>query len=139
MSLDSANVSCFGANDGFIEVINVEGGMGNLEYSIDNGPFSASPMFGSLSPGEHIVTVRDELGCTISQRITLTEPIELFIDLGQDEVINTGDSILITPSFNFDPNTIDSVRWTVNGEEQPLPGIEFYLGPTATTEYEILV
>ena len=38
-------------------------GQGNYEYSLDNGPWSNSGLFVGVTPGEHIINVRDANGC----------------------------------------------------------------------------
>ncbi len=74
------DVSCFGYNDGTI-TITASGGVGMLDYSIDNGftyfPFSN---FSGLTPGNYIVRVRDANGCeTMGIPVTITEPALLQI------------------------------------------------------------
>ena len=56
----STNISCFGVNDGNIEITNPQGGYGSFEYSIDNGAtWQASGSFSNLSPGNYRIIVRD--------------------------------------------------------------------------------
>ncbi|MBG43866.1 MAG: hypothetical protein CL530_07845, partial [Aequorivita sp.] len=38
-------------------------GTGNYSYSLNNGPYQQNPVFENLSPGEHILTVKDANGC----------------------------------------------------------------------------
>ncbi|MCB0466781.1 MAG: T9SS type B sorting domain-containing protein [Aequorivita sp.] len=38
-------------------------GVGNYIYALDNGPFQQNPVFENVSPGEHIITVKDTNGC----------------------------------------------------------------------------
>jgi PKD repeat protein len=74
------NVSCFGFDDGSI-TITASGGVGMLEYSIDNGftyfPFST---FTNLTPGTYIARVRDANGCeTMGVAVVITQPALLQI------------------------------------------------------------
>ena len=38
-------------------------GVGNYLYALDNGPFQQSPIFENVSPGEHLIMVKDTNGC----------------------------------------------------------------------------
>ncbi|WP_317194078.1 T9SS type B sorting domain-containing protein [Luteirhabdus pelagi] len=38
-------------------------GLGDYEYSLDGGPFQGSNVFAGVSPGEHLVVIRDRNGC----------------------------------------------------------------------------
>ena len=38
-------------------------GEGTYEYQLDNGPFQDSNIFEGVAPGNHVVTIRDVLGC----------------------------------------------------------------------------
>ncbi len=80
VSVTHTDISCFGANDGSITIM-ASGGVGLLDYSIDNGftyfPFSA---FTSLGPGNYIALVRDANGCeTNGILVTIIEPALLQI------------------------------------------------------------
>jgi hypothetical protein len=72
------NPSCFGANDGIIE-INVKGGTINeieqYSYSIDGGKtYSKERKFTKLSPKIYDVIVKDINECFIFRKVTLKEP-----------------------------------------------------------------
>tara|TARA_R110000823_G_scaffold79592_3_gene181548 strand:+ start:16319 stop:18649 length:2331 start_codon:yes stop_codon:yes gene_type:complete len=41
-------------------------GTGNYSYSLDNGPYQQSAVFENLSPGDHLLKVKDKNGCGIS-------------------------------------------------------------------------
>ncbi len=75
------NVSCFGGNDGAIDLLPSPYG-GTPPYL-----YSWSPNIGSgatvtnVSAGIDTVTVTDILGCTISQAILVTEPPELLLNI----------------------------------------------------------
>ncbi|MHB1178799.1 MAG: T9SS type B sorting domain-containing protein, partial [Daejeonella sp.] len=61
-TVETLNVSCRGAGDGSITVVNSSGGYGNYEYSISGGlSWQASSVFNNLGPGIYNVQVRDAL------------------------------------------------------------------------------
>ncbi len=64
------NVTCFGANNGSIQVSG--SGTGNLSYAWSNS-LSASSI-SNLSPNNYTVTLSDGLGCTVNQTYTITQP-----------------------------------------------------------------
>ena len=68
----SGNISCFGGNDGFID-ITVTGGNGGYTYEWSNA--SLSEDLSDLFIGVYIVEVEDSKGCFASDTITLTEPL----------------------------------------------------------------
>ncbi|MEP2237712.1 MAG: T9SS type A sorting domain-containing protein, partial [Maribacter sp.] len=58
-------VSCIGQTDGSIE-INVEGGSGAYEFSIDQGTtFQTENVFENLSEGNYEIAIRDAIGCSL--------------------------------------------------------------------------
>jgi large repetitive protein len=76
ISSTSANVSCFGGNDGAI-AINVSGGTAPFTYDWSNGASTAS--LSGLSAGPYDVTVSDVFGCSAVQTINITQPAALLI------------------------------------------------------------
>jgi len=78
---NSYGVSCYGSTDGFIEV-DVSGGTGNLTLSWEgpDGFASADEDISDLQGGNYTLTVTDDIGCTETYDVTLSEPAELIID-----------------------------------------------------------
>lgn len=68
------DVSCNGANDGFI-VANISGGTRPLTYSWSNG--QTNNVASNLSTGTHILTTTDLYNCTRVDSFTITEPTPL--------------------------------------------------------------
>ena len=64
VSSDYNNISCYGENDGSID-IEVEGGGGDYDYTwtLDGVLFSTDQDLSNLSPGSYSVTVIDNSGC----------------------------------------------------------------------------
>ncbi|MEX2511616.1 MAG: gliding motility-associated C-terminal domain-containing protein [Cyclobacteriaceae bacterium] len=67
------NISCFGVNDGWIEV-DVSGGSGNFlyEWTGPDGFTEDQPSVSSLAPGVYQLIITDEKGCTLG-----TGPLEI--------------------------------------------------------------
>lgn len=75
--------TCYGSNNGSI-TINASGGVGVLQYSINNGvTFFATNFFNNLSDANYKIVVKDANGCISSTTTDITEPapISLSADL----------------------------------------------------------
>jgi PKD repeat protein len=88
-TIDASMVSCNGANDGIIEIINVSGGYGTYEYTINGGTdWYSTSLFSGLSPGSYDVRMRD----------ALYHSCELILDLGLDITETPALSAMLTSS-----------------------------------------
>ena len=65
------NISCFGADDGSIDLV-VSGGTGAYTFQWSNG--ASSEDLSNLAPGTYTVTITDANGCSTSEQYTVTEP-----------------------------------------------------------------
>ena len=75
-------ISCFGANDGSID-LTLTGGTPSYSYSWvgPNGFTSITEDINGLVPGNYTVTINDATGiCTIVQTYTITEPTQLSLN-----------------------------------------------------------
>ncbi|NNK11506.1 MAG: T9SS type B sorting domain-containing protein, partial [Flavobacteriaceae bacterium] len=89
--IEAVPVSCYGDIDGQL-IIEASGGTGIIRYSIadqlseffegDDPMFPNRKTFTDLEPRSYEVIIQDELGCTITQTITITEPTELVAGIG---------------------------------------------------------
>lgn len=85
-SLVTVPVTCTGENDGQL-IIEASGGTGVIRYSIadqlseffeaDDPMFPNRKTFTDLSPRSYEIIIQDDLGCTITQTITISEPMQL--------------------------------------------------------------
>ncbi|MBM3178650.1 MAG: SprB repeat-containing protein [Bacteroidetes bacterium] len=77
-TIKQKGITCNGNNDGQIE-IQVAGGNGTYQYSIDNGStLQASPIFGPLAPSQLQVVTKDGAGCISAvENIDFKEPAVL--------------------------------------------------------------
>ncbi|MEX0882738.1 MAG: SprB repeat-containing protein, partial [Cyclobacteriaceae bacterium] len=76
------NISCFGVNDGWIDV-EISGGSGNFlyEWTGPNGFTENQPSISSLEPGIYRLTITDENGCTLeTDPLEINEPEPLVLD-----------------------------------------------------------
>ncbi|AEA44877.1 PKD domain-containing protein [Fluviicola taffensis] len=77
---DLTNISCNAGSTGEIEFINVSGGTGAHQFSIDGGTtYQSSPIFTGLPAGTYPLDVMDANGCTVSGSVTLIQAPALTI------------------------------------------------------------
>jgi gliding motility-associated-like protein len=68
------NINCSGGNTGAINFINVTGGTGAYQFSIDaGGTFQTSPNFTGLAAGTYDLAVMDANGCMVFGTVTLIQ------------------------------------------------------------------
>ncbi len=91
------NPICAGDSDGAI-FVSGSGGDPDYEYSIDGGPFTASPAFYNLAAGTYSITIRDIKGCEDVIEVTLVDPPVLEVDAGEDITIVLGDETQLNGS-----------------------------------------
>ncbi len=93
IALDIRHISCFGKDDGFVEVTQVSGGMTPYLYALDGGPLQNATEFRRLTPGAHRLTIQTADGCEKDTVFTVLEPADLVLDLPPDTTIHLGDRI----------------------------------------------
>jgi len=95
-SINTSNVSCFGYNDGLIEVVNEPA---STTYQWSNATSSSS--INNLGPGNYSVDVFNMNGCQYTENFTITEPTEIIVTSSSNDVscfgLNDGNiDLLIT-------------------------------------------
>ncbi len=90
-NVSSANVTCFGANNGTITITSPTGGYGTYEYSKNGGgTWQSSGNFTNLIPGTYNVQIRDKahIGCfaVLDASLEITEPDVLSADVASTNV-----------------------------------------------------
>ena len=72
--INAYNISCFGANDGYIEVVNEPQ---TTTYLWSN--FSTSNSITNLISGSYSVDVTDSNGCVLSESFSISEPADIIV------------------------------------------------------------
>lgn len=85
--------TCFGDDDGAITVQATFGNGGPYTYQWNEGPGTAT--INNLSAGSYQVTVKDQKSCSTSTTITLIDPPQFTITLGEDRSICEGQEITL--------------------------------------------
>lgn len=126
--VELSDVSCNGANDGTINIVNPTGGNGDYVYSFNGGAFGTETSFTNLGPGDYTIVMEDTSGsgCTSEQTVTILEPALLVLDLGPPQNVTIGDIVVFTIEDQLGNFEIDNIVWTVDG-------VEFCSSPTCTS------
>lgn len=137
-SVSGASSGCFGSSDGSITIESVSGGTGPYEYSLDGEFFQSvsatETIIPNLAAGAYTVFIQDANDCQLNVAAGVPEATELQLELGDDEVIKLGDSVLIDPQFDFIPA---AWTWTPSvGLSQPDTFIT-YAAPLESTIYQL--
>jgi len=93
LQLFEKNVNCFGGQDGEL-IVEVLSSQGEYEYALNDGDFQSDSLFSGLFGGEHLLLVRDALGCIEVEPVYIPEPGPLVSQLTIiDETCNDGNGI----------------------------------------------
>ena len=128
---------CEGDENGKIEVVEVVGGNGGLNYSIDGIEYQDENVFYDLSPQEYLVYVLDQENCLESELIAINEGLILSLELPEIETVDLGDSIFLNPLIN--EATIDSFTWSPQLDILNPGELVAEILPKKTTEYTLTV
>lgn len=120
-------------NGGEIYIEKVSGGTPDYVFAVDDGLFQTSTVFQQLEEGAYTVTIQDLAACELQLPIEVLGPPVLTVDLGEDQTISLGDSVLLSPVANSqavvyawkDPDGIFA------------EGDNIWLKPTFTRQYTI--
>ena len=123
----STMVTCNGANDGIISIINPLGGSGTYQYTVNGGTnWFNSGMFTNLAPGTYNVQIRDAVntGCVIvlNGSLIITEPAVLDASVSQTNVTcfgaNNGTISITSPvgGYGTFEYSKDGAVWQATGQ-----------------------
>lgn len=106
------DVRCFGETNGAVSVDAVTSSHPPVLYSLNGGPFSSSPLFASLAPGDYVITLQDANGCeSETSTLTVNEPPELLAALGADLKIELADSAHLVLQTSVPSSELESIIW----------------------------
>jgi hypothetical protein len=90
-TVSSANVTCFGANDGTISISGASGGYGSYQYTVNGGTtWQGFGNFSNLAPGTYDVRIRDAANptcvVTLNAALLITQPTILAANISGTNV-----------------------------------------------------
>ena len=140
IDVQSNDPRCFGRQDGSLIVTAVTGGTPDFLYSLNGGPFTPNPQFSGLGDGDYTLTVQDAAGCIYTApEFTLTEPLELTVDLGEDFILQWGRDTFLYALISPPGALIQSITWTPTGIDTTGNTNEILIKPFNQTLYGITV
>ena len=95
---------------GSIEITGVNSGTPPYLYSIDGSNFGYGTTFESLVPDTYELVIEDAKGCQWTEEIILPAPPSIDVNLGDDQIILLGDTLLLIPGLSS--NGPFSFRWS---------------------------
>ncbi|MCG8332627.1 MAG: gliding motility-associated C-terminal domain-containing protein, partial [Chitinophagales bacterium] len=132
------SANCLDPLNGSILFENLSGGTPPYEYSLDGVFFQSLNDFPAtipnIEPGAYDLIIQDVNDCLVETTVFIGESEELSLELGEDEEIKLGDSILIDPIALFD---VDTFFWAP--QEGLLDSVSFatFASPSITTTYQL--
>ena len=140
VQFEISDPTCFGLADGAVEIFTAAGTPFNTNYQIINEDGITIEDQNALAPGSYIFEGEDANGCSIISGFVLDDPIEIFLDLGQDIEIEEGETITIDANTNVVNNEIELFEWLVNQSMIDAPIFEnITLNPTGQTQVELTI
>ncbi len=137
--IERNNPTCYGYKDGYIKVAKIEGGAPPILYSLNNGPFSSINSWTNLSGSNNTLKIKDANGCLlVLDNIILVEPTLVTVDMGNDTLINLGDTVLIDPVISIPDDSISSIIFTSDYDFINCTGcFDITVFPNQTTTYSV--
>jgi gliding motility-associated-like protein len=87
------DISCFGSNDGSIN-LTASNGTSPYTYSIDNGgTFGNTNTFNALGAGIYPIIVEDDIGCIAKSIRIIDEPNELSVQISPDKCYEVNETV----------------------------------------------
>ena len=129
--------SCLGQFDGQIEIFDANGGSAPYLYSIDGFNFQSSPLFSNISPDIYEVFIEDSQGCQFVEEVVVEEPEPIFLDLGDDLVINEGEETQFQFASNIE--SINSMSWYPSNGLNCLACKKPKVSPRQSTTYTLTI
>ncbi|MEQ1746723.1 MAG: hypothetical protein ABMA02_14925 [Saprospiraceae bacterium] len=93
VGLDLRHVTCFGNQDGILNIGTVSGGAQPYVYALNGGVFQVPTEFRHLPPGSHLLTVQASDGCEKDTVFTMLEPDDLVLTLPPDITVHLGEAL----------------------------------------------
>jgi gliding motility-associated-like protein len=139
--IDRQGPTCYGYKDGYIKVAKIEGGAPPILYSFNNGPFSSINSWTNLSGSINTIRIKDANGCLlVLDNIVLIEPKLVTVEMGNDTLINLGDTVLIDPEISIPHDSISSIIFTSDYDFINCTGcFDITVFPNQTTTYSVEV
>ncbi len=134
------DIRCYGESNGVVTVNDIIGGTEPFTFSLDGGAGSPTNQYTGLTAGNYTLTLEDANGCLLDTAITISEPSELLVQLGDDVTVQLGEEATVTAQIaNVTP--LQSITWNYapNCDSLTVPCLDFTYTPLSSYRHEITV
>jgi len=107
--------NCIGENNGMIEVTGVPGGTPPFTYMLNEQVTNADGLFVDLEPGNYTLHITDSKGCMIDTIFTISEGLDLQLELPSIMEFIIGHASSIQASVNVPVSELSSIQWNPPG------------------------
>lgn len=128
--------TCSNTKSGRVRIDNIIGGTEPILLSWNDGPFFQSNTVERLEGGSYHLVLQDAAGCEWDTTVLVEFPPVLEIDLGIDQYITVGDSVLLQIVSN---QKLSSVTWVATDTMSCSSCFEQIVHPTQETTYTVYV
>lgn len=114
-TIDVEATSCFGEEDGRIEIVAINGGTPPYTISFAGEEVGETTIFENLEGDQRYdLVITDRFGCSVLEGVEVPSPQRLTLDLGEMQFLELGQSTSVAADANF---TIEQFFWTTsNGD-----------------------
>ncbi len=130
------DISCGGANDGRVEILNLQE---QLRYELfSNSYFQDRPsLFNNLMPNNYSLTAIADNGCDTTYQFSISEPQALSVDILQDSIaLRKADPVQV--DVDYTPKNLN-FRWTPNDFVSTVDSNRFVIAPRTSGYYRFEV
>jgi gliding motility-associated-like protein len=129
---------CFDQELGSLTV-HPSGGVEPFQYSIDGMHFQLSPAFTGIADGIYQIVALDANECSATEIISIDVPLMVHVNLGENQVIQLGDSTEVEAIINLPLDSITSMIWTGIDSNECQNCLTQIVAPVITTAYSVFV
>ncbi|MBX7180426.1 MAG: gliding motility-associated C-terminal domain-containing protein, partial [Saprospiraceae bacterium] len=113
IEIEREGPTCYGYKNGYVKISKIEGGAPPILYSFNGGPYSSINSWSNLSGSTNIIKIKDANGCELTlDNIVLIEPPLVTVELGNDTLINIGDTVIIKPDISIPEDQVGSITYS---------------------------
>lgn len=130
---------CHGEGNASIEVAALSGGVGMINYQLNNGPLQASPYFEDLSAGIYTLTAIDQANCVFDTLVQIDTSIIFSVDAGPDIEIYIGETTTLEGMTDLSDDNVSGNAWLEYGSIICTDCVTEEVSPLETTTYSYQV
>ena len=136
--LNERDVRCYGEGNGGFSIVEFLGGVGPFQINFNGINVGSQTNYGPLGPGIYTIEVSDSNGCEYDRIVTINEPDSLGVYIGEDVIIQKGESVEIIPII-YGNNTIVAYDWDTSAIAFCPGCVDLTLAPNETVRVTLTI